>query len=293
MAEQVEIFGNSLVQHDQAARRATLALLDPEDAPNVIHHLELLAISRGYTKVTARVPAAHIRHFVGAGYRLEATIPHFYGEGETACFLARHFGDAPAPERMPLLLMRILAATEMQSLAGPVPLPEGGALRSVEPPEIGEVVSLYRTVGVAKSAAVDDPIFLDNVLGRGDLLLGLWIEGILVAACGAIFDPATGTAELAHFVVLPEHRGKGLALLLLQRIGELSAACGARLLWSAVRAYAPGINITFAKGGYHFGGTLTNSTNIYGAPESVNVWHKCLADDPALAWSSLFLTNSD
>ncbi|WP_224981195.1 GNAT family N-acetyltransferase [Geomonas agri] len=288
MAEHVEIFGNSLVQHDPAARRATLALLDPEEAPGVIRHLELLASSRGYTNVSARVPAAHVRHFVGAGYRLEAAIPHFYGEGETACFLVRHFGEAQDTERMPLLLSRILAATEMHSLAGPVSLPEGGALRLVEPSEIGDVVSLYRRVGVAKPAAVDDPIFLHNFLGRGDLFLGLWIEGILVAACAAIFDPTTGTAELAHFVVLPEHRGKGLALLLLQRIGELSAACGARLLWSTVRAYAPGINITFAKGGYHFGGTLTNNSYIYGATESVNVWHKCLADDPALAWSSLF-----
>lgn len=288
MAMQVEIFGKSMVQHDPGARQASLVLLDPEDAADAVGHLELLAGSRGYTRLSARVPAAHARHFVAAGYHLEAAIPHFYREGETACFLARELGEPADQERLPLLLKRVLAAAEMQHLSGAVPLPEGGALRLAEVGDIGEVALLYREIKAAKGASTDDPLFLDNVLGRGDQFLGLWLDGALVAACAAIHDVPSGTAELAHFAIQPAHRGKGLALLLLQRMGELSATRGTRLLWSSVRAYAPGINMTFARGGYRFGGTLTNSTCIYGAPESVNVWYKSLGDDPVIVWSSLF-----
>lgn len=288
MAMQVEIFRKSLVQHDPDARQACLVLLDSEDARDAVGHLELLAGSRGYTRLSARVPAAQAMHFVAAGYHLEAAIPHFYGEGGTACFLAKALGEPADHERMPLLLKRVLAAAETQHLSGAVPLPEGGTLRLAEASDIGEVALFYRDIKAAKGAAIDDPLFLDNVLGRGDQFLGLWVEGALVAACAAIHDAPSGTAELAHFAIQPEHRGKGLALLLLQRMGEILAARGTRLLWSSVRAYTPGINITFARGGYRFGGTRTNSTCIYGAPESVNVWYKLLGDDPAIAWSSLF-----
>jgi hypothetical protein len=34
------------------------------------------------------------------------------------------------------------------------------------------------------------------------------------------------------------------------------------------------MNITFAKCGYIFGGTLINNTQISGSIESMNLWHK-------------------
>ena len=36
------------------------------------------------------------------------------------------------------------------------------------------------------------------------------------------------------------------------------------------------MNITFAKHGYSFAGTLTNNTQISGQLESMNVWYKAL-----------------
>ncbi|MDD2310679.1 MAG: hypothetical protein PHH91_13970, partial [Desulfuromonadaceae bacterium] len=42
-------------------------------------------------------------------------------------------------------------------------------------------------------------------------------------------------------------------------------------------AYSFGMNITFARDGYSFGGTLTNNTNISGSLESMNVWYKTLS----------------
>jgi hypothetical protein len=38
------------------------------------------------------------------------------------------------------------------------------------------------------------------------------------------------------------------------------------------------MNITFARNGYQFGGTLTSNTNIFGTLESMNVWYKSLPD---------------
>lgn len=44
--------------------------------------------------------------------------------------------------------------------------------------------------------------------------------------------------------------------------------------YTIARAY--GINITFAKSGYEYGGMLINNTQIAGGIESMNVWYKSL-----------------
>ena len=49
-----------------------------------------------------------------------------------------------------------------------------------------------------------------------------------------------------------------------------------RTAYTIARAISPGMNITFAKAGYKFSGTLINNTNISGGIESMNVWYKSL-----------------
>jgi hypothetical protein len=45
-------------------------------------------------------------------------------------------------------------------------------------------------------------------------------------------------------------------------------------LYTIARAISVGMNITFARCGYDFGGTLVNNTQIAGRIESMNVWYK-------------------
>jgi hypothetical protein len=47
--------------------------------------------------------------------------------------------------------------------------------------------------------------------------------------------------------------------------------------YTIARAISPGMNITFAKAGYTYGGRLHNNTHIAGTIESMNVWYKSLA----------------
>ena len=60
----------------------------------------------------------------------------------------------------------------------------------------------------------------------------------------------------------------------MQRRGILTA-------YTIARSLSYGMNITFARQGYRFGGTLTNNTEISGAIESMNVWYRSLAGDAA------------
>jgi hypothetical protein len=46
--------------------------------------------------------------------------------------------------------------------------------------------------------------------------------------------------------------------------------------YTIARAKSPGMNITFARNGYEYSGTLINNTQISGKIESMNVWLKTL-----------------
>ena len=60
---------------------------------------------------------------------------------------------------------------------------------------------------------------------------------------------------------------------------------GLQTAFTIARAYSAGMNITFAKHGYQFGGTLTSNTNISGKIESMNIWI-----GRAFGWCILILT---
>ncbi|HQA81666.1 MAG TPA: hypothetical protein PLV96_12800 [Methanoregulaceae archaeon] len=49
-----------------------------------------------------------------------------------------------------------------------------------------------------------------------------------------------------------------------------------KLAYTIARAKSYSINITFARGGYEYGGLLPNNTNISGTIEDMNVWYKRL-----------------
>jgi len=51
---------------------------------------------------------------------------------------------------------------------------------------------------------------------------------------------------------------------------------GIKTAYTIARAMSAGMNVTFSKTGYRFGGRLKNNTNISGNIESMNVWYKYL-----------------
>ena len=81
---------------------------------------------------------------------------------------------------------------------------------------------------------------------------------------------------MTDFATLPSHRGRGLATHLLGRMDGAARTAGERVAYTIARAVSFGMNITFARRGYAFGGTLVSNTQIGGAIESMNIWYKVL-----------------
>jgi putative beta-lysine N-acetyltransferase len=89
-------------------------------------------------------------------------------------------------------------------------------------------------------------------------------------------DRIAKTAEMTVFATSPVCRGRGLATYLLAHAEAAAEKVGVKTAYTIARAYSAGMNITFARNGYTFSGTLTHNTQISGKLESMNVWYKAL-----------------
>ena len=103
-------------------------------------------------------------------------------------------------------------------------------------------------------------------------------EGRIVAASSAETDEEAQNVEMTDFATHPSCRGRGLCATLLATMEGDVQNEGMRTAYTIARAAQFAINITFARAGYRFGGTLRNNTNICGSFESMNVWYRALGE---------------
>lgn len=284
MTDSIETFGRSVIEHGPRHERACLTRLYPGDAPGIVCHLDGLAGSRGYSKISARVPAAEAGRFVAAGYRLEASLPNFFPDGGAACFLAKYPDPPRKVETQPGVVREVLLAADAQPRAATLPPPEGFAVRRLGKDPAPKIASFFRRARAGSGDSVLTPSPAPN---EGLTTVGISKGRTLVSLCAACVDCDTSSAEITALFTLPQCRGLGLSLLLLQQMDAGMLARGVRSVFAVVRACSQGINTVFARNGYSFAGTLTNHARISQRLESMNVWHKALPDDHRFAWSFL------
>lgn len=99
----------------------------------------------------------------------------------------------------------------------------------------------------------------------------------IIALSSAEKDENNAYAEMTDFATLPDWRGHGFALILLNKMERSMKKQGITTTFTIARSASPGMNITFAKAGYDYAGRLKNNTNISGKIESMNIWYKKLS----------------
>jgi putative beta-lysine N-acetyltransferase len=277
MSDRIEKFGSSLIQHGPDNDRVYLMKLDPRDLPAIVEKLERFAREAGYGKVFAKVPAGAAEAFHQGGYRTEATIPRFYRGAEDAVFLGRYLKAERGEEKKPELVREVLAAA--QAKAGThdrAPLPENMVCRPATAADAEEMAGVYKEVFASYPFPIHDPAYLRQTMEENVAYFGVWEDGGLIALSSAEMDREGQNAEMTDFATLPQCRGRGLAHYLLHIMEREMPGYGIKTLYTIARAYSHGMNITFAKCGYTFSGTLTHNTQIFGDLESMNIWYKNL-----------------
>lgn len=251
--------------------------LHKEDGGDIVDSLDILATSRGYSKIFAKVPFWARDRFLAGGYIEEARIPGFFPSGEDLCFMGKFFTADRAREAEPQLVRDVLAKAEAADVVPDLtPLPAGFTLRSARAEDVGDMAKIYRDVFASYPFPIHDPEFLHSAMKDSTLFFGVWNGTSIAALSSAEMDAGSSSAEMTDFATPPAYRGNGFALHLLREMEDAVRGRGIRALFTIARAYSFGMNITFARDGYRYGGTLTNNTNISGRLESMNVWYKIL-----------------
>jgi putative beta-lysine N-acetyltransferase len=274
----VETIGGSIIQHGKYNDRIYLMKLDPGDLPEIVQRLEHLGETAGYTKIFAKVPAACVEAFEQAGYRQEALVPGFFNGAEDAHFMALYLDDARSTDPRAKQVQEVIAAAEAKRVDEPPP-PEpvtGYTFTVAGRDDVPELAQVFGTVFPSYPFPIHDPEFLAVSMAGDTRYFCARRAGKLTAVSSAEMDPDARNAEMTDFATLPEARGEGLATHLLALMERDVVPRGIVTGYTIARSMSFGMNITFAKRGYIFGGTLVNNTNISGNVESMNVGYKPL-----------------
>ncbi len=277
-SDTIETLGNSTVQHGKYNDRVYLMKLDSADLPHLLTQLVALAERHRYSKIFAKVPASAEELFLEKDYTAEARIPRFYNLREDVLFFGKFLDPQRAREKKESLVLDVLsaAAGKRGRAGGRKPLPDPYQSRGAGPDDIQAMASVYSKVFATYPFPIHEPDYLLQTMQDNVAYFGIWYDGRLVALSSAEMDPAGSNAEMTDFATLPDFRGKGLATHLLAGMEKHLMENGITTAYTIARAYSYGMNITFARQGYNFSGTLTNNTNIFGGMESMNVWHKAV-----------------
>ncbi|HPX72645.1 MAG: Beta-lysine N6-acetyltransferase [Euryarchaeota archaeon ADurb.BinA087] len=276
-ADAILQIGKSIVQHGPLNHRVYVVRLSPEDIPGIIHTLDALAEEEGYSKICVKVPESAGDIFIKAGYQVEAVVPCFYYGRETAFFMAKY----PDPQRRIVTDPQTIA--DVVSIASgyrrndytPLVLP-GFSLMPAHPSDAGEMAALFRSVFETYPFPTYDPDFITASMKEGVRYFCIRQSGQIVAAASCEVNTDAKNVEMTDFATDPGFRGKGLAGTLLYAMEAEMKKEEFRLAYTIARAKSYSINITFARGGYEYGGLLPNNTNISGTIEDMNVWYKRL-----------------
>lgn len=272
----IETRFGALVQHGPLSRRVYLMKIGEADPKMLPGQLELLARERGYTKIFAKLPKGPEREFVANGYRVEASVPGFYKGDTEALFLARYLDPVRAASPDAAEIARIAELASGKPASAPPLLPAEFTLRVCTRDDVEAMAGIYREVFSTYPFPIHDSVWLLETMQSHIDYFGVEHEGRLVALASSEMDLDGLNVEMTDFATLPDFRGRNLALHLLAAMEAAMRRKRMRTACTIARAMSPGMNITFAKAGYTFSGTLVNNTNISGGIESMNVWHKRL-----------------
>lgn len=277
MTDRTEKIGRTLIHHGRDNNRAYLMSLNGEDPSEALAGLEKLADNQGYTKIIVKVPASCRSDLAARDYRIEAEVPKFYHGDETGLFAAKYLDSDRKIDLHISTWTEILRKATAESETGrPGDLPPGFAIREAGEADAPEMAALYDRVFASYPSPIHDEAYIIQTMRENLRYFGVWHNNRLAGLSSIEWAAQYANAEMTDFAVDKTYRGQGLAWHLLDSMENTSREMGIRTVYSIARAKSPGMNMTFARQGYAFGGTLINNTNIAGQIESMNVWYKSL-----------------
>lgn len=275
MFDKVEIIGKSLVQHGPNNDRAYLMKLHPDDLGYIEDQLYKLSILKRYSKIFAIVPEWGIDAFLKTDFKIEASIPGLYKGKTRGYFVAQYFNAARSylSKKDKKLINTIKdAALEIYD-ASKFDLPPEYRIEQLDPGRVDAISRIYKKTFKVYPFPIFKKSYLEDKMKKNTHYYGVFNKEDLAAVSSSEIDPENKNAEMTDFATEPDHRGRNLSYFLLQKMMSEMKKKGIKTVYTIARAKSHGMNKTFGRSGFQFGGTLINNTNIGQSIETMNVWY--------------------
>jgi putative beta-lysine N-acetyltransferase len=227
----------------------------------------------GLEKIIFPAREEHYDDLKALGFTMEGWIDGYFN-GSNAYFLtayldARRAGSAGLPKYM----------EQIQHITGlahqkPAPLPPGHWFCTPSTRDIPALTGIFKQVFATYPSPVDQPDYLAAVLGKTALFKAVKRGRDIVSVAAAEVNWPYANAEITNCATLPDSRGAGFMIGLIDELEKECLAKGITCLYSLARASSYGMNLVFHRLGYRYRGTLTNNCHISGGYEDMNIWVK-------------------
>ncbi|WP_339714779.1 putative beta-lysine N-acetyltransferase [uncultured Kriegella sp.] len=284
MFDTIERIEGGLVHHGNGNKRVYLQEANHGNWNLLISSIRNLAQQQKYDKIVSRVPEGGIASFQSEGYQVEAKIPGLYNGVTTGYFVADFLNKERsncAEQKLKMIqsVKTIALAAANSSRDSYMAMPHTLEIHKLGGEELNKLTALAQLNERAFRSypfPIHDRSFLIELLQQGYEFYGLFEEGQLIVASILRPNEAESNMEVVDFITNSNYRGQNLSYYLVQEIKKKSAERGLKTIYTSVRATSYGLNITFSKHGFSYGGTLLNNTLIGDTMESMNVWYLSL-----------------
>ncbi len=248
-----------------------------DDSGSIISTLNMTANENNYSKIFAKVPAKFKNIFLSDNYVLEASIPNFYEGKEDGLFLSKYYSEHRKNVNNAEEIKRVLeTALGKSMLQIKSVLSNDFSIRKCTLKDTKQMAEVYSEVFQTYPFPINDANYIADTIKKNVNYYAVFDGKKIVSLSSFEIDDESKNSEMTDFATIPEYRGNNFSHYLLKYMENQAKNSGILVSYTIARALSYSMNITFAKSGYTYSGTLINNTNICGSLESMNVWYKPL-----------------
>jgi len=275
--------GNSQIQHGSENDRIYLMHLAKQDMPKILTSLDVMACTCGYSKIFAKVPKDFSKDFLEVGYVAEATVFGFYNNIEDCVFMSKYLDAKRSVQVDEILNKKVLDVAfskkqnnQTELKLENVKLSNEFEFRKANQTDATKMAEVYSLVFDSYPFPVFDPEYIKETMSSNVVYFGIWKKDKIIALSSCEMCLEEKNVEMTDFAILPEYRGYNFSNFLLEEMEKEMKKKEMNTAYTIARSNSFGMNSTFAKCGYAFGGVLVKNTQIGGKIEDMNVWFKSL-----------------
>lgn len=283
MYDTIAKLGNSKIQHGSQNDRIYLMHLAMEDMPEILTKLDVMACTCGYTKIFAKVPKSFYKDFLESGYVSEATVLGFYKNSEDCVFMSKFLDSKRSEQVDSVQNKKVLEVASSKKTNNPeelqlkdCTLSDEFTFRKATPSDAHKMAEIYSQVFDSYPFPVFNAEYIKETMNDNVVYFGIWSGDQLIALSSCEMCLEDKNVEMTDFAILPKYRGYKFSHFLLEEMEKEMRKKNMNTAYTIARSNSFGMNSTFAKCGYGYGGMLVKNTQIGGKIEDMNVWFKSI-----------------